>query len=355
MSGDYLDKALPVRPDEGLPMDRLAPWITAHLGISGQPEVTQFTGGASNWTYRLAYPGDDLILRRPPAGTRAKSAHDMGREYRLQKALKPHFPLVPTMRAHCEDEAVIGAEFYLMDRIRGIIPRKNLPRGLDMTPEQARVLCTNVLDVLVEVHQVDIQAAGLTDLGAGTGYARRQIDGWSRRYTDARTWNVPRGRRIMRWLEAHLPTEGALCLTHNDFRFDNVVLDVDEPTRVLGILDWELATIGDPLMDLGNLLAYWVEAGDDRIAKATRRQPTTLPGMMTRTEVVAYYCDATGHNPAEMRYYQVYGLFRLSAIVQQIYYRYHHGQTRNKAFRNFWAMVHYLHWRCHRLIKGRDG
>jgi aminoglycoside phosphotransferase (APT) family kinase protein len=155
----------------------------------------------------------------------------------------------------------------------------------------------------------------------------------------------------MRWLDKNLPAEGPLCLTHNDFRFDNVVLSPDDPTRVIGVLDWELATIGDPLMDLGNLLAYWVEAGDDRIGRATRRQPTTLPGMMTRAEVIDYYCTATGRDPREMIYYQVYGLFRLSAIAQQIYYRYHKGQTRNPAFRNFWAIVHYLHWRCHRLMR----
>ncbi|KFE34254.1 phosphotransferase family protein [Thioclava atlantica] len=351
MSGDFLDRAAKVRADEALPLDRLVPWIANHLGVTGQPEVTQFTGGASNWTYRLAYKDADLILRRPPAGTRAKSAHDMGREYRLQKALKPHFPLVPNMRAYCQDEAVIGAEFYLMDRIVGIIPRKNLPRGMVLPPNQVRHLCENVLEVLIALHRVDIGAPGLTDLGAGTGYARRQIDGWSRRYTDARTWNVPRGRGIMRWLDKNLPAEGPLCLTHNDFRFDNVVLSPDDPTRVIGVLDWELATIGDPLMDLGNLLAYWVEAGDDRIGRATRRQPTTLPGMMTRAEVIDYYCTATGRDPREMIYYQVYGLFRLSAIAQQIYYRYHKGQTRNPAFRNFWAIVHYLHWRCHRLMR----
>lgn len=351
-SSDVIDRAGPVRADEALPTERLLPWIAARIPhATGTPEITQYTGGASNWTYRLKYPEADLILRRPPAGTKAKSANDVAREYRLQRALAPHFPLVPPMRALCEDGDILGDDFYLMDRLEGIIPRKNLPRGVDLSPAQVRTLCENVLDTLIKLHQVDVDATGLAHLGAGAGYARRQIDGWSRRYRDARTWNVPKGRAIMGWLDRNLPAEGALCLTHNDFRFDNVVLDPGDPTRVIGVLDWELATIGDPLMDLGNLLAYWVEPGDDRIAKATRRQPTTLAGMMTRDEVIAYYCAATGHSPAAITYYQVFGLFRLSAIAQQIYYRYHHGQTRNPAFRRFWLIIHYLHWRCRRLMR----
>lgn len=351
-----IDSAGPVRPDEALPLERLLPWIAARIPeATGAPEISQYAGGASNWTYRLKFEGADLILRRPPAGTRAKSAHDMAREYRLQATLAPHFPLVPPMRALCEEEDVIGAEFYLMDRLEGIIPRKNLPRGLDLPPQDVRRMCENVLDALIALHGVDIQSANLAHLGAGEGYARRQIDGWSRRYREARTWNVPKGTRIMDWLDANLPEEGPLCLTHNDFRFDNVVLDPKDPTRVIGVLDWELATIGDPLMDLGNLLAYWVEPGDDRIARATRRQPTTLPGMMSRAEVIAYYCAATGHDPRALAYYQVYGLFRLSAIVQQIYFRYHHKETRNPAFRRFWLIVHYLHWRARAVMRSAQG
>ena len=351
-----IDTAGAVRPGEELPLDRLIPWMQAHVpGAIGTPQVTQYAGGASNWTYRLEYPHADLILRRGPAGTKAKGAHDMGREYRLQAALAPHFPYVPPMRGHCDDDSVIGAEFYVMDRLNGIIPRKNLPRGLEMSERQVAQMCRNVLDVLIALHRVDIQAAGLSGLAKGAGYAQRQITGWNKRYADARTWNVPKGTRIMRWLEDNLPPEGALCLTHNDYRFDNVVLDHADPTRVIGVLDWELATIGDPLMDLGNSLAYWVQADDDRIAQSTRRQPTHVPGMMTRQQVIDYYCKAMGRNPRDFTFYQVYGLFRLSAIAQQIYYRYHHGQTRNPQFRRIWFFVHYLHWRCKRLIRGRQG
>lgn len=347
-----IDQAGAIRDGEDLNLEQLQPWLQKTLPhLQGHPEVTQYSGGASNWTYRLQYANDDLILRRPPEGTKAKGAHDMGREYRLQAALRPVFSFVPKMYAYCEDPAIIGDEFYVMERLNGIIPRKNLPRDLSLSPAEVRRLCTNVLDTLIALHKVDHVAAGLDTLGAGAGYTKRQIDGWSKRYRDARTWNVPRGEGIMRWLAGHLPAEERLCLTHNDFRFDNVVLDPAEPTRVIGVLDWELATIGDPLMDLGNTLAYWVEAGDDKLARATRRQPTTLPGMMTREEVIAYYCDAMDVKIDNFAFYEVYGLFRLSVIVQQIYARYHKGQTKNPEYKRFWIFVHYLHHRCRKLIR----
>ncbi|KAB7613372.1 phosphotransferase family protein [Amylibacter sp. SFDW26] len=353
MSGKaIIDTAGDVRSGEELDVTALRKWLDKELPeIKGTPKITQYAGGASNWTYRLEFENDDLILRRPPAGTRAKGAHDMGREYRLQKALKPVFPHVPEMRAYYGEDDVIGAEFYLMQRVAGIIPRKNLPRGLDMSADQVRQMCTNVLDTLIDLHKVDYKAAGLEELGAGKGYVERQITGWNKRYRNARTWNVPRGEKIMRWLENNMPEQETLCITHNDFRFDNVVLDENDPTRVIGVLDWELATIGDPLMDVGNMLAYWVEAGDDRLAKATRRQPTTLDGMMTRQEVINYYHSEMGFPKDNFAFYEVYGLFRLSAIAQQIYYRYHHKQTRNPAFKNFWIIIHYLHYRCRKIMK----
>ena len=347
-----IDSAGAVRKGEQLPEQQLEQWLRGQLPhLAGSMQVTQYSGGASNWTYRLQFDNADLILRRPPAGTKAKSAHDMGREYRLQKALKPVFPCVPTMHLYCDDVSVIGAEFYVMDRIAGIIPRKNLPRQLDLTVEQTRQLCLNALDILIELHQVDIQAAGLSDLAKGAGYTKRQVEGWSERYRKAKTWNVPSGKKIMRWLQANMPEQEKICMTHNDFRFDNLVLDVHDPTKIIGVLDWELATLGNPLMDLGNSLAYWVEAADDRIARSTRRQPTHLPGMLTRQQVIHYYCEKMGINSADFSFYEVFGLFRLSVIAQQIYYRYHHKQTRNPAFKNFWFLVHYLHWRARKLIQ----
>jgi aminoglycoside phosphotransferase (APT) family kinase protein len=338
-----------VRPGEALDLERVDAWLRTQVeDLRGSPRVTQYTGGVSNWTYRLAYDSHDLILRRPPAGTKAKSAHDMGREYRLQKALAPVFPYVPRMVAHCADQAVTGAEFYVMERVDGIIPRKEL--GVALSPGDVRTLCLRFLDTLVALHKVDYVAAGLENIGKGAGFTRRQVEGWSERYRKARTWNVPRAERLMRWLADHLPKDETICVTHNDYRFDNVVLDREDPTRIAAVLDWELATLGDPWMDLGNLLAYWIEPGDDFIARRTRRQPTHLPGMLTRDEVVSYYAEQTGFEPGDWRFYEVFGLFRVSVIAQQIYYRYHLKQTRNPAYRNFWFLVNYLQWRCRRML-----
>ncbi|MBW8811244.1 MAG: phosphotransferase family protein, partial [Lysobacter sp.] len=217
------DGSRAVRAGEELDVAAVDAWLKPRLPhLHGAPQVTQYAGGASNWTYRLHYDNDDLILRRPPAGKKAKSAHDMGREFRIQQALGPVFPFVPAMYAHCEDTQVIGAEFYVMQRLDGLILRKNLPSGLDLSRDQVRSLCLHVLDTLIALHQVDHRAAGLEHLAPGAGYGQRQIDGWSKRYTDARTWNVPGGGKIMAWLRENLPREERICLTHNDFRFDNV-------------------------------------------------------------------------------------------------------------------------------------
>ncbi len=341
-----------MRAGEELDIAKVDAWLKGRVPeLAGSPEVTQYSGGASNWTYRLRYESHDLVLRRPPEGTKAKSAHDMGREYRIQAALRPVFPLVPKMIAFCDDPSVIGCEFYVMRRLDGMILRKNPPRDLVLTPDQTRRLCLNVIDTLIALHRVDVTAAGLENFGKGAGYARRQIEGWSDRYRKARTWNVPRFERIMAWLAEHTPEDTTTCVIHNDFRFDNVVLDPQDPTRVIGVLDWEMATLGDPLMDLGNALAYWVQADDDFFIRSLRRQPTHLPGMLTRREVVDCYTEKTGRRADNWAFYEVHGLFRLAVIAQQIYFRYQRGESKNPAFRNFWLFVTYLGWRCGRLIR----
>ncbi|NRD70238.1 phosphotransferase family protein [Psychrobacter okhotskensis] len=356
-----LDKGGAVREGEELDAKAVSEWLRGQgVDVVGEPTVTQFSGGASNWTYRLQYGGDgdgqDLILRRPPKGTKAKSAHDMVREYTVQKALKDAYPYVPKMVALCTDEAVIGADFYVMERMEGIIPRANLPKGIDLDPEQTRALCTNVIDALVELHQVDYKEhPDLVTLGRGDGYCERQVSGWDKRYVKAKTPNVPSFALVRQWLGKHTPADSKTCIIHNDWRFDNVILAADDPTKVIGVLDWEMATLGDPLMDLGSALAYWIEEDDNIVMQQSRRQPTHLKGMMTRDEVVAYYLKQTGLAVDNWTFYEVFGLFRLAGIVQQIYYRYYHKQTSNPAFKNFWLIVHVLHAKCLKLIAQYEG
>lgn len=348
--------ARPVRDEDAFDVEAVARWLRAHAadatGLDGTPEVRQFSGGASNLTYLLRYPTRDLILRRAPVGTKARGAHDMHREFLIQSALAPVFAYVAPMVAFCDDLSVIGADFYAMERIDGIIPRSEWPADVPLTPEQARSLCQGAIDVLVELHSVDAAAAGLTDLGKGAGYVRRQVEGWSVRYRNARTDDVPDYEAVMAWLAEHQPDDVATCVIHNDYKLDNLVLSPDDVTRVVGVLDWEMATLGDPLMDLAGSMAYWVEAGDDDGWQMMRRVPTHLPGMLTRDEIVAHYCERMGLSvtPEQWRFYEVFGLFRLAVIAQQIYYRYVAGQTTNQVYGLFGEAVRMVGTRVEGLI-----
>jgi aminoglycoside phosphotransferase (APT) family kinase protein len=344
-----------VREEDAFDVGAVVAWLREHgVRLDGDVVVRQFAGGASNLTYSLrSGNGRDLVLRRPPTGQKARGAHDMGREYRIQSALREPFGLVPETLVHCDDPAVIGSEFYVMERIDGLIPRRDLPAGVHLDRD-ARRLCTNALDVLIALHRIDPAAHGLESLGKGEGYVARQVAGWSTRYRNARTDDAGDYETVMAWLDAHQPPDVATCLVHNDFRFDNLVLDRADPTRVIGVLDWEMATIGDPLMDLGGTLAYWVQADDDEFMQRFRRQPTHLPGMLTRAEVVRYYGDAMrlSVTPAQWRFYEVFGLFRLGVIAQQIYYRYFHGQTSNEAYAIFGPAARHLEQRCLTVLRG---
>jgi len=350
----YADRPAELRAGDELPLDAIDAYLKLRIpGLQGQPLLRQFRGGASNLTYQLDYAGRSLILRCPPAGTKAKSAHDMGREFRILKALKPVYPTVPEVYEYCTDEAVMGREFYVMEKLEGIILRAGLPKGMHLSEAQTRQLSEHVLDKLIELHKLDYSKAGLMDIGKGNGYVQRQISGWTERYVKAMTPGAPDGRELMEWLQKNMPTEEKICVIHGDFRFDNVVLSAEDVTRVIGVLDWEMATLGDPLMDLGNSLAYWVEAGDPLPLKQTRRQPTHLVGMPRREEVIAYYLDKMNIKNVDFTFYRIYGLFRLAVIVQQIWYRYYHKQTDNPQFRHFGLLVQYLDFYCRELLAGK--
>lgn len=343
------DDARPVRPEDAFDVAALHRWLAARMPGVGTalPQVRQFAGGASNLTYLLHYREHDLVLRRPPAGTKAAGAHDMRREHRVQDALAPHFPFVPQMVALCEDPAVLGSEFYVMQRVPGRILRGQLPADLALSPQDAAALGEHAVDTLVALHAVDIDTAGLRDLGRGAGYVARQVEGWTKRYAAARTQDVPDFAPVTRWLAAEQPADVATCLLHNDFRLDNLVLD--EQLHVRALLDWEMATLGDPLMDLGGALAYWVQADDEEGMQLSKRQPTDLPGMPTRAQVVARYAQRSGLPVDGWLFYEVFGLFRLAVIVQQIYLRYVRGQTTNERFAGFGLFATYLESRCRAL------
>ena len=334
-----------VRSEDAFDVPAVHFWLRERAPVPDDlPRVTQFTSGASNLTFLLNYAGGpELVLRKPPAGHKAASAHDMAREHRVQQALRPVFSRVPQMIGLCEDPAVIGSTFYVMERVEGFILR-NVPRDLEISQQQASRLGERFVDTLAALHGVDVEASGLGDLGRGPGYVRRQVDGWTQRYAAARTDNVPDFSAVTAWLDRNAPVDVAERLIHNDFRLDNLVLD--DRFEVRAVLDWEMATVGDPLMDLGGALAYWVQADDDDIYKISKRQPSDLAGMPTRSEIVAAYAARSGLAVDDWPFYEVYGLFRLAGIAQQIYFRFHHGQTTNPAFKDFWFFVTYLEQRC---------
>lgn len=354
-ASSFLDTAGPLRPGEPLDVAAIDAFLKARIpALSGELTVRQFPGGASNLTYLLSYPDRELVLRRPPFGHKAKSAHDMVREAKVMQALRPVYPLLPEIVAVCEDDTVLGNPFFVMERLRGIILRRDLPTGLLLDPKQTQLLAHNMLDGLCALHAIDVSAAGLSLLGKGEGYVARQVSGWVKRFREARTPDVPDYEQVIEWLVANMPMgESAIRVVHNDYRFDNLVLDPAHPTRVIGVLDWELATLGDPLMDLGNSLAYWVEAGDDPAWRRLRRQPTHLPGMPSRREVVAYYLAKTGLSVPSFDYYLAFGLFRLAVIAQQIYYRFFHGQTQVPEFGQFGQISTLLEQRATSAIASR--
>ncbi|MDA2963147.1 MAG: phosphotransferase family protein [Actinomycetota bacterium] len=323
-----------LRDEDRFDVAAMHKWLRPFINESELPQVLQFRSGASNLTYLLQYPGRELVLRKPPVGIKAASAHDMKREYLIQSRLKPLYPIVPTMIALCEEGSVMGSDFYVMERVVGDIFRRDVPEGV--TAGDISVMADSLINGLVQLHAVD--ASILDELNKGPGYVQRQVQGWSTRYRNALTDDVPNGEKLMAWLEANRPDDVGSCVIHGDWRIDNLVFDV-EHGRIVGVLDWELATVGDPLMDLGSALAYWVDSDDEPAFASLRRQPSHLPGMPRRDEFVGRYLALSGRGCDDFTFYEIFGLFRLAVIIQQIWARYRAGQTTNPAFAGFGGAV----------------
>ena len=348
-----IDEAKAIRPGEELDIRRIEAYLRTEIpGLTGEIIISQFPSGHSNLTYLITVGNREFVLRRPPFGRKVKTAHDMGREYQVLKALRPLFPYCPEALAYTEDESVLGCPFYIMERLKGIILRKELPPGMTLTAGDARQLCERLIDVFVELHRVDYRGTDLEGLGRPEGYVQRQVTGWSERYRGARTPDAPDCETVMAWLLERMPADHqASAVIHNDYRFDNVVLAPDNSLRIIGVLDWEMATIGNPLMDLGGALAYWIDREDPQEMQAIRLVPTHLEGMMTRAEVVARYCSRMGFPEENMDFYYTFGLFRLAVIAQQIYYRFFHGQTRDQRFGMLIYAVHVLEKKAQQVMK----
>ena len=307
---------------------------------SGQTElmVGQFAGGHSNLTYLVTFGGREMVLRRAPHGASVKTAHDMGREFAVLSALAPLYSKAPKALAYCADPSVIGAPFYLMERVRGVVLRDAAPPpGVEFPPERMRELSLALVDGLAELHELHVSSGALAALGRPAGYATRQVAGWADRWQRAKTDDVPALDAAAAWLAANVPPAGRPALLHNDYKYDNLVLDAQRPTRIVAVLDWEMATLGDPLLDLGTTLGYWIDSGD---AEQFRQLPfgaTLVPGNLSRTDVAARWAERTGRDASAVLFAYVYGLFKIAVIAQQIYRRFAEGHTRDP---RFGALIH---------------
>jgi len=330
---DLLDHPTAIRSGEELDLAKLEPYLRSHFpDETGPLQIRQFPSGHSNLTYSLHLGARELVLRRPPFGSKVKSAHDMSREFRVLSKLHLAYSPAPEVLFYCDDDSIVGAPFYVMEPIHGIILRRQLPPGLDFPAGRARQLSASFVDNLVRLHRVDFASVGLADLGRPEGYLERQVYGWTERYYASKTHDYSEVEKICAWMQHHMPSTSVVSLVHNDYKYDNVVLDPADITNIVGVLDWEMCTIGDPLTDLGTALAYWVDATDSQELQQNCWGPTNYPGSLTRAEVAHHYARETGWDASNIAFYLAFARFKLAVIVQQIYYRYHQGVTKDERF-----------------------
>lgn len=321
-----------VRAGEELNKEALVAYLAGKIDGAENLTIEQFPGGHSNLTYLLRTPAREYVLRRGPLGPVAPKAHDMAREYKVLKAVHPYFQPAPEVFHLCEDPAVVGAVFFVMERRHGIVVRDRVPPELAAFPDYPQRVSRGFVDCLVELHSVDIQKHGLISLGKPDGFLYRQVHGWFDRWIRAKTVEIPLMDRVIQWLTDHLPASPTPTLVHNDFKLDNVMLNLQDPGRIEAVLDWEMATVGDPLVDLGLILCYWAQPSDPGGTKASI---TAMPGWYTRDELIGRYARETGRDLSLINYYEVFALFKLAVVLQQIYVRFYRGQTQDERFRHF--------------------
>jgi aminoglycoside phosphotransferase (APT) family kinase protein len=346
-----------VRAGEELDVAALEGYLRQHLpGHASEIatiEIKQFPGGHSNLTYLIGYDDQEFVLRRPPVGPVAPTAHDMPREFKLLSVINPHFPLAPKPLLLCEDAAIIGVPFYLMERRRGFIVRFKVPSQIGDDLTLRRRLSESVIDTLVALHAVEIHATGIAQIGKPAGFVTRQVRGWADRWQRSKTGELAEMDEVMQWLADRIPSEsnGEATIVHNDFKLDNLMLDQGDPTRIVAVLDWEMCTVGDPLVDVGLALTYWTMSGGSGGGKgnatageqnSSLRAITNGPGWMTREEMIQRYEMKTGRDLSGIAFYETFARFKVAVVIQQIYFRYVQGQTHDERFRDFDVLVREL-------------
>jgi aminoglycoside phosphotransferase (APT) family kinase protein len=339
-----------VRAGEELDLAALGRYLREHLSPQStetEIEIEQFPGGHSNLTYLVRYGDQEFVLRRPPVGPVAPTAHNMPREYKLLSVIDPHFPLAPRPILLCEDPAIIGVPFYLMERRRGFIVRFEVPEQIGDDLELRRRLSEAVVDTMIALHAVDIYSTGIVEIGKPEGFVTRQVRGWADRWQRSKTSELPEMDQVIQWLADRIPPDApnSATIVHNDFKLDNIMLDEDDPARIVAVLDWEMSTVGDPLIDVGLLLTYWTMQGEAKTSADSNRSlraVTNGPGWLTRKEIIERYETKTGRDLSRIVFYETFARFKVAVVIQQIYFRYFQGQTHDQRFHNFDDLVREL-------------
>ena len=322
-----------IREGEDFDHARVEAWVRAHVTDLGDAamEVLQFPGGHANLTYLARFGGRELVLRRPPLGPVAPSSHDMAREYKVLSRLYESFAPAPRAFALCEDTRVMGAIFVVMERRKGLVVRGAFPTEFEQIPDARRRMADALIDAMADFHDVDYAALGLADLGKPEGFVERQVSGWRRRWDRAKEADLAIFDEVHEWLQKHMPASPGASLVHNDLKFDNVMFAADDPGRIVAVLDWDMTTLGDPLIDLGTLLGYWVQA-DDLPERGATVAVTAQQGFPTRAEIAARYSERRGIDVRTISWYEVFALWKTAVVLQQIYIRFVRGQTSDARF-----------------------
>lgn len=328
-----IDQPKDIRKGEELDLDKLKVYLSDHLPeFSDEISVSQFPSGFSNLTYLIKSDGKEYVLRRPPFGANIKGGHDMSREFKVLSLLKPVYPKVPTPVLFCGDLSVLGAEFYMMERVKGVVLRGVPPKDINLSPDLMKSVSEACIDNLAALHTMDIETTGLSGFGKPEGYTQRQVEGWVRRYYKAETDSLESMNTVAKWLEEHLPLQEHVSFIHNDYKYDNLVLDPEDLSQIIAVLDWEMSTVGNPLMDLGTSLAYWAQADDSDALRPFSL--TWLPGNLNRAQFADRYSEQTGFDLKNLVFYYAFGAFKIGVIIQQIYARYKKGLTNDPRFAN---------------------
>jgi aminoglycoside phosphotransferase (APT) family kinase protein len=331
--------------------EKLYEFLKSHFETDAEFSVERINFGMSNRTYRVRYGANDMVMRCPPPGANIKSGHDMEREYRVIAGLYPVYGRVPRPVVYSADREIVGAPFYLMERVEGVILRNKPPAGINLTPDLMEKLSKAAIENLATIHALDYTRTSLVNLGRPAGYVERQITGWIERYAKAKTDDLPAMERAAVWLSENIAPDAGASIIHNDYKYDNMILEAANLTNIVAVLDWEMATIGDPLMDLGTTLAYWTEANDPPEFMSMRTNLTDLAGNLNRAELAQHYAVTSGRNVDNIVFYYVYGLYKVAVIIQQIHARYKRGLLTGERFAGLDAPINALSQMAIRAIE----